>query len=69
MSRNTELLQKTQALANFSSSLKQLHRINITDFNNVEELFTDYLDTGCQVLEFSAGAVGQINNLTWLSNA
>ncbi|MDP5017231.1 MAG: response regulator, partial [Dolichospermum sp.] len=60
--QNQELLQKTQALANFSSSLKQLHRINIADFNNVEELFTDYLDTGCQVLEFSAGAVGQINN-------
>ncbi|MTJ07315.1 response regulator [Anabaena sp. UHCC 0204] len=63
--QNTELLQKTQALANFSSSLKQLHRINITDFNNVEELFTDYLDTGCQVLEFSAGAVGQINNQSY----
>ena len=60
--QNQELLHKTQALAIFSSSLQQLHRINITDFRNVEELFLDYLNTGCQVLRFSAGAVGQINH-------
>ncbi|MGM3307045.1 response regulator [Anabaena sp. WFMT] len=63
--QNEELLQKTQALADFSSSLKQLHRINMTDFSNVEKLFLDYLNTGCQVLRFSAGAIGQINNQTY----
>ena len=63
--QNQELLQKSQALAIFSSSLQQLHRINVTDFLNVEELFLDYLNTGCQVLRFSAGAVGQINNQSY----
>ncbi|MBD2691424.1 response regulator [Anabaena catenula FACHB-362] len=65
VAQNEELLKKTQALADFSSSLKQLHRINMTDFHNVEELFLDYLTTGCQVLRFSAGAVGQIHNQTY----
>jgi two-component system sensor histidine kinase/response regulator len=60
-----ELLKKTQALADFSNSLKELHRINMTDFINFDELFLDYLKTGCQVLRFSAGAVGKVNNKTY----
>jgi PAS domain S-box-containing protein len=63
--QNEQLLQKTQALADFSSSLKQLHRINMTDFHHVDDLFLDYLDTGCKVLRFSAGAVGKINHQTY----
>ncbi|MBK1990029.1 response regulator [Sphaerospermopsis aphanizomenoides BCCUSP55] len=65
LEQNEELLQKTQALADFSSSLKHLHRINMTDFHQLEALFLDYLDTGCQVLRFSAGAVGKIDNQTY----
>ncbi|WP_016951470.1 response regulator [Anabaena sp. PCC 7108] len=65
VAKNEELLKKTQALADFSSSLKQLDRINMTDFNNAEELFADYLAAGCQVLRFSAGAVGRIDHKTY----
>jgi PAS domain S-box-containing protein len=60
-----ELLQKTQALADFSTSLRELHRINITDFTNVEQLFLDYLETGCRVLRFTSGAVGEIDEQTY----
>ncbi len=63
--QNQELLQKTQALANFSSSLRQLHRINITTFNNIEELFAKYLETGCEILDFSSGAVGKAQDETY----
>ena len=54
------LRETTKALTDFSASLKQLHRLNLTDFKSLEALFTDYIETGCAVLGFSAGAIGQI---------
>lgn len=60
-----ELNRKSQALTDFSVSLKQLHRLNMTDFNSLEELFDDYIRTGCEVLNFTAGAVGKIQDQTY----
>ncbi|OLP18047.1 hypothetical protein BST81_13525 [Leptolyngbya sp. 'hensonii'] len=60
-----ELLKKSTALAEFSASLQQLHRINMADFNTLESLFADYLQTGCHVLQFSAGAIGQVEGQTY----
>lgn len=59
------LRKKSQALTVFSHSLKQLHRLNITDFADVDALFADYIRTGCLVLGFSGGAVGQIQGKTY----
>jgi len=60
----SELHQKNQVLAHFSASLKQLHRISMADFDNFTDLFLDYITTGCQVLEFSSGAVCQVRDQT-----
>ena len=55
-----ELLKQSRALAAFSTSLEQLHRLNMTDFENFESLFRDYLKTGCEVLNFVSGAIGRV---------
>jgi PAS domain S-box-containing protein len=60
-----ELYKKTQALADFSNSLKQLHRLSVTHFDTLEALLQDYIQTGCIILGFAAGAVGQIQEQTY----
>ncbi|MEB3343059.1 PAS domain S-box protein [Okeania sp.] len=55
-----ELLIKTQALEKFSSSLKELHRIATYNHNNIEELFTDYLQAGCKIFETETGVIGEV---------
>lgn len=57
-----ELRQTSQDLASFSYHLKQLHRLNTTPYNNFEEVFTDYLQTGCKILGFSTGIISEIVN-------
>lgn len=61
----SELNDKTQALEAFSSCLKQLHRLSITHFNSLDDLFSDYIQTGCQIFGFAAGAVGQVEGETY----
>jgi PAS domain S-box-containing protein len=51
--------------ANFSKNLKQLHRLSLTQFESLEDLIADYIQTGCQILGFPAGAVGQIQAQTY----
>lgn len=60
-----ELWHKSQVLANFSYHLKQLHRLNTNSYNNFEELFTDYLETGCNILQFSTGIISRIDDQTY----
>lgn len=52
------LLKTSQALAAFSNSLKQLHRLSLKYFETFHQLAEDYLNTGCQILNFSAGVIG-----------
>jgi PAS domain S-box-containing protein len=61
----SELLRKSSALSEFSNHLKQLHRLALTDFATLEELCADYLRTGCEILGFSNGIVGQIDGQTY----
>ncbi|MGF1499854.1 MAG: GAF domain-containing protein [Elainellaceae cyanobacterium] len=55
-----ELIQVSDALSDFSLSLKQLHRLHLTDFDNINDLADDYLRTGCRILKLAAGAVGRL---------
>lgn len=64
-----QLRYKSQSLANFSSNLKQLHRLNTTPYSNVEELFADYLKTGCNIFGFTTGIIGQVNHQTYTIRA
>jgi len=55
------LLSKSQALAQFSSKLKQLHRITTRLYPSLEARFQDYLQTGCELLQMSTGLIGKIS--------
>ena len=60
-----ELVRKSQALAEFSANLKHLHRLSLTNFHNLEELCTDYLKTGCEILGLSTGIVSRVQAQTY----
>lgn len=55
-----ELFLKSQALANFSSNLKQLHRLATYNHHNLEELLSDYLEVGREIFGLSTGIVSKI---------
>ncbi|NER78906.1 MAG: response regulator [Leptolyngbya sp. SIO1D8] len=52
------LIKTSQTLKAFSHSLKQIHRLNLQNFENFDSLAEDYLKTGCQILNFSGGLIG-----------
>lgn len=64
-----ELLIKSQALEKFSSSLKQLHRIATCNYNNIEELFADYLQAGCEIFGTDTGVIGEIKEELYMIGA
>ena len=55
-----EVLDQSRALAGFSSNLKQLHRINTTNYEDLDELFSDYLRTGREILDLDVGLISHI---------
>ncbi|MDY6940704.1 MAG: PAS domain S-box protein [Cyanobacteriota bacterium] len=61
--------ERTEALASFSSNLKQLHRISTTHYNSLEALFSDYLIAGCEMLGLSTGAIGILTEQTYTLRA
>jgi PAS domain S-box-containing protein len=63
------LVQTSQALTEFSHNLKQIHRLNIQHFDDFNDLCEDYLRTGCQILNFSGGAVGSIQGPDYVLEA
>ncbi|MFQ4138074.1 response regulator [Nodosilinea sp. PGN35] len=63
------LVQKSDVLQQFSRSLKELHRLSLTRFTSFEALLADYLQTGCQVLGFTGGLVGQVEEGDYIAQA
>ena len=57
-----QLKNKSQILAQFSANLKKIHHLNTKSHNNIQDIFADYLDTGCDILGFSTGIISQIEN-------
>jgi PAS domain S-box-containing protein len=55
------LLKTSRTLTEFSNSLKQLHRLSLKHFDNFNDLYEDYLNTGCQILQFAGGIIGFID--------
>ncbi|MCZ2150036.1 MAG: EAL domain-containing protein [Bryobacterales bacterium] len=55
-----QLLEKSLELAKFSEDLRQLHRLSTTNYESLEELFTDYLETGRTIFGLSYGVVSQV---------
>jgi PAS domain S-box-containing protein len=55
-----KLIKSANILRQFSTSLKELHRLNLRNYPNLDDLFKDYLKTGAALLKFAAGSVGAI---------
>ncbi len=58
--REAKLYHQSQTLANFSTNLKNIHRLNTTSYSNFEKLFTDYLETGCKIFDSSIGIISRV---------
>ena len=60
---NVELEQRvtnrTTTLANFSDCLEQLHRLATSNYERLEDLFDDYLKSGCQMFNLDTGMVSK----------
>jgi|GEM_PF-78657 len=54
--------ERTQSLAVFSDRLQRLHRLAISEYQHLEDLFTDYLQAGCQMLNLATGIVSEVDN-------
>ncbi|MCJ8283330.1 MAG: PAS domain S-box protein, partial [Rivularia sp. ALOHA_DT_140] len=54
--------QRTESLANFSNCLQQIHRLAISNYQNLDDLFTNYLQVGCQMFNLATGIVSKVNN-------
>lgn len=54
------LLKASQVLKRFSNNLKQLHRLSIQPFSSFAALCKDYLNTGCEVLNFEGGLLSSV---------
>ena len=63
------LLHNSEALNHFSQSLKELHRLSLTQFESFDALLNDYLRTGCQVLGFVGGLVGKVEGPDFVAQA
>lgn len=63
------LVQKSDLLKQFSCSLKELHRLSLTQFTSFDALLADYLQTGCQVLGFTGGLVGQVEGNDYVARS
>jgi PAS domain S-box-containing protein len=62
MQTANKLIQSSNILRQFSTSLKELHRLNLENYSSLDELFQDYLKTGANLLKFAAGSVGAITD-------
>ena len=60
-----ELLYKSAELAEFSANLKHLHRLNTSNYGSFEELFSDYLKTGCSIFQCPTGIVSRVQAQTY----
>ena len=54
--------ERTQTLALFGDRLHQIHRLAISNYESIEDLFANYLDSGCQMFDLNTGAIARIEN-------
>ncbi|MEP6538575.1 MAG: PAS domain S-box protein, partial [Bryobacteraceae bacterium] len=60
-STEIQLLEKTTELARFTRYLQFLHRLSITNYASLQDLFRDYLGTGCEIFDVACGMLTQWN--------
>jgi diguanylate cyclase (GGDEF)-like protein/PAS domain S-box-containing protein len=57
---DSALLVQTEQLATFSRYLQLLHRLSTTGYSSLDDLYADYLSTGCQIFGLECGAITQV---------
>ncbi|MGK7905507.1 MAG: PAS domain S-box protein [Hormoscilla sp.] len=62
----SKLRHKSDALANFSTNLKKLHRLNTTTYQDLADLFADYLQTGCEIFGLPTGIITEMDGRSYL---
>ncbi len=56
---DSALLRQTEQLATFSRYLQLLHRLSTTHYSRIDDVFSDYLNTGCQIFSVDCGSILQ----------
>ena len=54
--------ERTESLARFSDRLEQLHRLATSQYNQLEDLLADYLQTGCEMFGLSTGIISRVTD-------
>ena len=52
--------ERTQTLADFSDKLRQIHLIATNHYEDLEDLFAEYISIGCNIFELSTGIISQV---------
>jgi len=60
-----EIKQKSSDLERFSSSIKQLHRIATTQYDNIDDLLSSYLKAGKKIFGLPTGIISRIEGNTY----
>jgi len=63
------LLNVSEEIDMFSSSLKQLHRLKSTNHDSFKDLFKDYIKTGCDIFGLPIGIISQIKGQSYIIRA
>lgn len=61
-----QLVIQSQKLTEFSDNLKELHRLNTTNYPQLDDLLADYLATGCRIFKLGNGIISNINGEDYL---
>ncbi|NJO20432.1 MAG: PAS domain S-box protein [Spirulinaceae cyanobacterium RM2_2_10] len=56
------LRDRNQQLRQFSNNLKELHRLSTSTYARKQQLFADYLESGCAMLGFKNGVISRITD-------
>ena len=57
--------ERTQTLAQFSECLQQLHSLSTADSRDLDDIFRDYIQAGCQMLGLNTGIVSEVTDCTY----
>ena len=61
----TMVAARTEALARFSAHLKKLHRLAVSEYATLEDLYHDYIKAGCEIFGLSTGIVSQVTDCNY----
>ncbi|MGK7946734.1 MAG: EAL domain-containing protein [Microcystaceae cyanobacterium] len=64
-----KVVQRTQTLIHFSQGLQKLHQISIEHYEDLDQLLSTYLSTGCDIFKLEHGKVGRVKQEQFIFEA